>query len=223
MTYIELVRAVRGRSGVQGTGPASISSASGAELDLVNATSDAWMDLQNYRDDWRWLRDEKSFLISPSSQTYTPAQIFVTPPIRHKRWLKEKMAYCGTEGSLGYIPYIPYDYFQHLELNNIVGKKPAYYTVRESDNALVFPKLDQQYTFKINYQKSPQVLSAGTDVPELPEYFHLLIVYAAIEKYSVVISSPEVYQKYSYDHAKLMGALMRDQLPKKILRVGGIA
>jgi hypothetical protein len=56
----------------------------------------------------------------------------------------------------------------------------------------------------------------------MPAHFHLLIVYAALEKYSVSIGAPEVYQKYAYDYVKLLGSLMRDQLPKKALSVEGI-
>jgi hypothetical protein len=222
MNYIELARAVRSRAGVQGTGPASISGASGAEADIIQAVSDAWLDIQNYRTDWKWMHDTKSFLLSADTTVYTPTTIFSTSSHRLGKWIKEAPAYLGVSGTYGMIPYIHPDRFEFLEINNTVGGAPVYYTIRINDNALVFPKPNAQYAFKITYQKSPQTLTSASDVPEMPAHFHLLIVYAALEKYSVSIGAPEVYQKYSYDYARLLGSLMRDQLPKKALSVGGI-
>lgn len=221
MNFIELVKAVRLRVGMQGTGPASVTT-TGYEAALVAAVSDAWIDIQNERKDWRWMRDTATFLTTQGQTEYTTTEILGPTP-RHKYWLKDT-GYAMINGQ--YRPIINYNYdrFVYLYQNTTHDTVPDKYTIQDNNYSLIFTPPDGVYTMKIDYQKSPQTLVGDTDVPELPSYYHLLIVYAAVEKYASYISSPETYQQYALQHARMMNQVMRDQLPKKVVKpTGGIA
>lgn len=221
MNFIELVKAVRLRVGMQGTGPSSVTT-TGYEAALVAAVSDAWIDIQNERKDWKWMRETASFLTSQGVNEYSVTNI-LGPSARHKYWLKDT-AYIMIDGQYKHMRNYRYDNFVYLNQNNTEETTPDRYTIRDNNYSIIMQYPDSAYTIKIDYQKSPQVLVSDTDIPELPSYYHLLIVYAAVEKYASYISNPETYQQYSLQHARMMNQVMRDQLPKKIVKpTGGIA
>lgn len=222
MTFLELVKGVRSRVGMQGTGPASVLTASTAEMDLVTSVYDAWVDIQNFRDDWRWMRGTTSFLLAPPKEEYILSDIF-GPNNRFKTWRKDTCRIVEN-GKKKYLIYLEYDKYIAKYLNSDKIAKPTYYTIRPWDNALMFNNPKAAYTITIDYQKSPQLLANNEDVPELPVSFHLLIVYAAVEKYDTVVISNTSYDQYALQHMLMLGQLMRNQLPKKVVRLnGGIA
>lgn len=220
MTYIELARDVRGKVGMQGTGPASVN-ASGAELDIVNSVRDAWIDIQNSRPNWRWMRTRVEFFTTASQTTYELSDIFVGAN-RFKYWRKDTI-YVTIDGQKKPVRYLDYDTFVFKYNNETVPKAISEYTIRPEDDALIFNLPDAIYSIIIDYQKSPQILATDGEEPELPEYYHLLISYKATEKYCAVISAPEIYQQYSQDYARMWGEVTRTHLPKIVMKVRGIA
>ena len=220
MKFLELVQYVRSRVGMQGTGPASVTSATTAEMDLVNAVSDAWIDIQNFREDWRWMRSVVTFDTVVGTANYPKATIF-PPGFRHKRWLTNT-AYINVSGSKRRLWYLEYDAFIEYTLNSTENTEPSYFTIVPSDSSILIEKPKDIYSITIGYQKSPQILINNADIPELPESFHLLIVYEAVDKYGVVSFSPELQGKYSNQYDVMLGQLLRNQLPSKTLKVRGI-
>lgn len=223
MTFIELVRAVRSRVGMQGTGPASIAGAVGAEVDLVNVVSDAYSDIQNSRENWLWLRDQVSFSTQLGVETYTPTTIFLSGSNRLNRWINTSLYFVDGTVNKKIFNYLPYDNFVYLFANESTTSKPNTFTIRPQDDALIFNSPNGAYTVTIDYWKKPQVLTTDNSIPEMPPQFHLVIVYEAIAKYCAAVSSPELYDKYAYDHTKLYGALQRRFLPKKEVNIIGLA
>ncbi len=221
MIFLDLVKNLRSRVGMQGTGPASVTSASTAEMDLVNSTVDAWIDIQNFREEWKWMRSSASFSTIASKNTYTLTDIF-GPTNRLKKWLVDTAYVTSNSGQKTVLNYLPYDQFIYRNLNQTTPGRVSYFTVIPWDNKVMTDLPDGIYTIELDYQKTPQILANNVDVPELPISFHNLILYGAVQKYSVVIMSPEIYSQYSNQYDIMMGQLMRSQLPKKSIIVRGI-
>lgn len=221
MNYITMARKVRSLTGLQGTGPASIAGATGPEAVLVSNVADAWTDLQLYRDKWRWMRREASFQITQGTSEYSLEDIF-GPGYLHRIWLP-RTAFIQPIGGK-WSPLVPYeyDYFDRLYKNDTTERTPAIFAVK-FDDSLIFELPNATYNVHIDYQKANQELVTDSDVPELASEFHNLIVYAGIQKYSAYISNPSIYDKYMQEHAILLRSLLRDQLPKEVVRVRGIA
>ena len=224
MTFIEMVRAVRSRVGMQGNTPSSISGAVGAEIDLVNAVKDAWIDIQNSRDDWKWQRASKQFYTVVDDFDYDVDEILPVVHTAFDRWRDDSTYYINADNKRVPVRYVGYDYYNRSNIDSEVSNSPRVFTVRPWDNTVLINPPDQIYTMYIGYQKSLQDLSGDADVPDMPAHFHMLIVYKAIEKFTVGIGAPELYNKYAQEYVTLWGTLTRSQLPEKHFKhTGGIA
>jgi len=220
MNFINLVQETRNRVGIQGVGPSSIDTTT-YEAQVVSAVKDSWLNIQNLRPVWKWMRDTKSFLISQGVSEYTPLTIF-GPNHRHRTWLKDTF-YITSNGNKSSLRYVDYDVYINRYINNIVEGPFYEFTIRPYDNALLFPLPDEAYSIDCDYQKSPQELTTDSAVPELPGYFHMAIVYGAVQLYAAAIGFLEVYDEFSTQHAIVLGNLMREQNPRERLKVRGIA
>jgi hypothetical protein len=108
------------------------------------------------------------------------------------------------------------DTMEHRYLNSTDTSIPTYFTIDPPTESILFrPIPDAVYVVSLRYQKSPETLTSASQVPSLPLSFHTLITYMAVEKLSVYLGSPEIFRNYSAASSKLMGQLMRDDLPKK--------
>lgn len=215
MNYLQLAQAVRSRVGLHGTGPSSISGANEAEQLILDAVRDAWIDIQNMRKDWKWMRAQAILQTTAGTTDYSVATILPSSYTRFSHWRKDTF-YMKKDGS-NYSPltFVEYDNYVYHFQNNTAQNVPEYYTIKEADNSLIIQLPDDTYVFKIDYQKSAQELTTETDTPELPLQFHNVVMYQGIEKYSAAIASPEVFQKYAQDYARAIGDLMRHQLPSR--------
>ena len=220
MTYIELCRAVRARLGLQGSGPDSVTTGTDAEMDIVHAVTDAYTDIQNMREEWRWLRDTANFTTSIGTTTYTRATIF-SGTARFRKWKKDH-CYITINSQKTKLTHIPYDEFYERHANNTINGTVSEFTYNKDNSILITPP-DDLYAIEIDYWKSPQTLASASDTPEMPSHWHNLIVYAALEKLGTTFVSPEKYQHFSQQYAEGMGQLMREHLGKKRIYVRSIA
>lgn len=220
MQFLKMAQKVRQLVGMQGTGPSSVS-ATGYEGLLVALVSDAWEDLQNYRKKWKWMRASKDFLLTVGITTYTPATIFA-PNHRFKSWLTEEPFYALVNGQKQPIKYFEYSYFNYRHLNDTTNTVVSEYTVRPNDYALVFNLPDSAYTIYSCYKKNNQELVASTDEPEMPEDYHMYLVYEATARYALSMSMGAVYQLYANKAKELLGSILREQNAKEVLQLQSI-
>lgn len=221
MNFLELAQATRRSVGMQGSGPSSITGASAIELEIIDAVRDAWTDIQNFRQEWMWMRNEGSFSTVVDQNSYTLAQVF-GPSYRFKNWIKNTL-YALINGQWTPLIYINYEDFIAREQNSTLTGPPSTFTIVPWNDTLMFNTPDAIYTIKFNYYKSPQVLTNATDIPECPTYYHTAIQYHAVEKFSNSIVIPEKQSEAAQSYAVIMGQMMRDQLQKKKVRLHGIA
>jgi len=177
MNFLKMAQEVRKRVGLQGSGPSSVS-ATGQEGLVLSLVQDSWRDLQTYRQNWKWMRATKDFFLSIDVTTYLPATIF-GPTNRFKRWY-EYTAYITVNSKKSLLTYISYDKFVYLHNNDVGNGIPSTFTIRPSDNALIFPKPNAAYTITIDYHKSIQELELAADIPEMPTDYHTILVYDSI-------------------------------------------
>lgn len=220
MQYLQMAQKVRQLVGLQGTGPSSVD-ATGSEGLFLSNVQNAWEDLQNYRADWKWMRENKTFNMVAGTTTYTPATIF-GPVNRFKSWYKDSF-FILVDGKKAPINHYNYDYFRYRHINDVDQTTPSGFTIRPKDYALQFSIPDSNYQIDCDYKKSNQTLSAATDIPELPTDYHMLIVYEAASRYALTIALGHVYDQYSQKALEMLGNLLREQNPQKVFKVRGIA
>jgi hypothetical protein len=215
--YKDLVLLTRLLCGMQGTGPSSVLSVQGTEEVLVRMVRDAYVDIQNQREEWNFLLVDKSFSLQTGQDTYTLTNIFGTPTPTLKKYKKDSFKI--TDSKITYLKYVDRDVLEARYLNDVQQKLPTQYAINPSNNALIFkPIPNGLYTVNFRYYRSPEILSTDTQIPILPLSFHNMIAYAAAAKMAVYLGSPELYQEYSQKAAGMLGQLMRMEIPKKRMR-----
>jgi hypothetical protein len=78
---------------------------------------------------------------------------------------------------------------------------------------LLGPKPDGVFTVSGQYWKKPQALAADADEPEMPDEFHMLIVWKALEHYALYESAAESLVRAQKEQKWYMNRLEIDQLP----------
>ena len=222
-TFLDMARATRILVGMQGTGPASVISAQGIEEVLVRMVRDAYVDVQNLREEWDFLLLNGSFLTANGKDTYTFLDIFATSIPNFKKYKKNSVRLTDLEGRKAYLQYVDRDVLEARFLNDSQKKLPTKYTVEPGTRSVILkPIPDGIYTVNFRYWRSPEILSTDTQVPLLPLPFHNLIIYKAVEKMAIYLGSPETYSKYSAEAAKMQGQLMRMYIPKRRMTAGAL-
>jgi len=220
-TFIELAQTARLISGVQGIGPTSVTNTQGIEAVIVQFVKDAYIDIQNLREDFKWMEKSESFSTAIGIDTYTYLDIFSTATPNIKKYQYESLVLTDSNGNKRYLTYVDRDTLEAQYLNSIDRGVPSVFTEDPSSGSLILkPIPDDIYTVTLRYQSGPEILSTSGQIPSMPLAFHHLILYKTVEKLSVYLGSPQIYRAYAVDAAKMMAQLMRSELPK-MKRMGG--
>ena len=222
-TYLDLCRSTRLMVGMQGTGPSSVVGAQGIEEVLVRFVRDAYIDIQNMREEWNWLLTDGSFSTNIGQDEYDFLAIFLTATPTFKKYKLDSFRITNASSKKNFLRYVDRDVLEARYLNTTEQKLPTQYTVDPSNNSLIFkPIPDGVYAVDFRYWQSPEILSTDAQVPALPISFHNLIAYKAVEKMAVYLGAPEVYGRYSSEAAKMLGQLMRVEIPKMRMTAGAL-
>jgi hypothetical protein len=215
MNFLQLCKRLRSEAGISGSGPASVLNQTGEMERVVNWVNQAWEDIQNHRTNWQWMRGDFSFQTTADKADYTAAEAGIVT--RFRDWdvntIKSYRTSLGVanEFEISELPYLSY---RSVYLTGSQSPGTPVIFARGPDRKLLLgPKPDGEFTVSGQYWKSRQILVSDTDEPEMPEEFHMLIVWMALERYGIYESAGEVVaagQKYS---KRLMMRLELNQLP----------
>ena len=220
MNYLQMAQKVREIVGITGSGPSSVNT-SGPESVILSLVNASWQDIQNARQDWKWMRDVKTFSTTAGKSTYTITDLF-TSTNRFKSWYKEtfKILLNSSYNLLVYVDPVDYELMFSLDTQQ---KVPTMFTIDIDSDAFITTPPDSVYQISAEYKKSNQVLIQDTDTPEVHSDYHLLIVYDAVARYALSIGFTSLYLEYSKRADTLLSDLMRSQIPAKTIRLQGIA
>ena len=103
--------------------------------------------------------------------------------------------------------------------NNLVEGRPIRYAVDPVNKNVCLAAIPDAigYTITGRYWTQPVALVNDTDVPAIPDQYHMLIVYWALSKYAGYEAAMEVKQEALENKGKLLSALESDQLPSMYL------
>jgi len=89
--------------------------------------------------------------------------------------------------------------------------RPVTVAVAPNDSLVTGPTAAAGYTLIGDYFKKPTNMTAATDTPSMPEQFHMLIVYKAMEYYAMSEAAPEILARAEKGWAQMYRALMQHQ------------
>jgi hypothetical protein len=122
------------------------------------------------------------------------------------------------------VPMFPWDYDDWRDTYQFGANRNTYTRpdclARAPDGSLAFgPITAAGYTVLGDYYRSPQVLTDAGDTPEMPEQFHMAIVYKAMQYFGASEAAPEVYDAGVLNFRKIYAELTQDQAPR--MRLAG--
>lgn len=205
MNFLRIAQDVRMLGGVQGNGPTSVENPAGYEEALVQFVKDAWEDIQNLREDFRFMRNfwNDSTVPSQSDYGHDDVKSFKKNSVRIK--VSEKWVYLreGDDDGL------------REQFANAEEGQPQYYSQITQGRIRLYPTPSEIYEIGATIFSVPEILETNSQVPTFPVAYHRLIVYQALEKLAVFLSSPELYSKYQESADTLRGQMYRTEVPEK--------
>ncbi len=215
-TLLQLVNIVRQEcSSSSGADLAGLSSVTGESLRFKNWVIRAWEEIQEMRSDWKWMRSEYSFTTTADDGSYTSTQAGISS--RFGFWDR---TYCTTYLTATGVDdqvelcWMEYEDFRAAYLTGTqTSNRPRHFTIGDANELIVGPKPNSTaYTILGNYFKSPQVLSADADTPELPEQ-HKVIAWYAINEYGGYNVASEAIMRAQKKLSRMMPSLTAKYLP----------
>lgn len=214
MNYLQIVQRVHSESGRSTAAPTSVVGANDRHLRLFNWVADAWRDLQGERD-WRWMRNTLDATLTAGQQTYSGADLGAT---RFGRWRKEDHDYSpyvyvdGAPNAIWPMTYWQLDQMRARFIYRTWGAStPIAWSYNEANELLIGPQPALAYKLRIEYWKEPSELAADDDTPDMPDRFHMLLVWRALQDVANFDAAPEVLARAEKNYGALKFALTMDQ------------
>ena len=206
---------------MHGVEPTSTSAQVGRLAKIVKWTAEAWVMIQNSRDNWRWMRAEfpSTALTASGTARYTPASWNITD---FSRWITEKNTVSmyknstgvSDEGDLIYQPDFV-NYRRTYERGTITNNRPSIYAISPANEFCLGPRADAVYRLNGDYMKAAVTLSGSSDTPGCPARFHDIIIWKGVV---LLADHDEVEPFYiaraQAKFAEFLTALERSQLPQ---------
>lgn len=215
MTFLELCKRVRLEAGISGVGPVTVVNQSGEMGRIVAWANNAYEMLQLKRPNWNWLRAEFSFNTTAGQYAYTALQAGITE--RFSQWdvgtIKSFRTSVGVSNEFE-LGELLYSRFRSVYMTGPQPEgTPICFSLSPDQKLLLGPVPDGVFTVSGQYWKTPQALTVDADIPEIPEQFHMLIVWMALESYGLYESAGEVIARAQKNTSFYMGRLELNQLP----------
>lgn len=215
-TYLQLLQKLAVECGVTGS-PTAVT---GQNLEFIRMAGwivDSYEEIQTMLGGrWRFLRKKFTFDTVAATNEYAFGSItdvdtatFIT---RFSSWRlsdpynppKRFLTSGGVNGQTWLI-WTEFDWWESIySIGTQNDSIPLHITISPQDTILLGPTPDGINTITGEYWRSPQILVADGDIPEMPAQFHRLIVYLSMMKYANFESAQEVaVQAHTYGDSML--------------------
>lgn len=214
-TFLEIATAVNKKLGTQGT-ILDVTSPTYYQSIIIQSINDGYLELQLYRDNWKWMSAIADFDMVVDQRTYDPDNTLVVSSANFGKWDTDMILYHKSTGK-SQIREQHYDNYVLRDYENQPSGTPSTFAVHPVTKALLFNTPDETYSIEAHYYITPEQLEINSDVPILPAKFHNLLVYRATEETALSMGDHTKHVKYQTMYNKMLGQLMREENPKKVL------
>jgi hypothetical protein len=217
MNFLQICQEANRLSGMQGT-LSTVASSTGYQYTLVRFVAQAWIDLQNLRKDWPFMRSTVDFNTTQAKTEYTLANLAVTDVARWRM-----LTYVDSQSLNQKLKPMSHD--QYL-LDNIAQQgqgAPVWYAVDPIDKHLYLNPPDAVYAVTGHYITEPVELTDNTDEPTLADSFHMVLAYLGGAHMAAFMGNSNLYNDLKFRADQMVGDLMRSETPARRAKLRGIA
>jgi hypothetical protein len=226
VNLVQIARRVKSESGRSGSGPASVALATGDDRRIIDACIDEWRDIQLEPYQWRWMRRSARVTL-PLQMSHTTASLGLSRMARPKRQNDDYFVTAALESDPTrewQVREVSWDWFRQNLIVNTPASGPAQFWSWSPERELyVGPTPDQSQLLRLDYFVKPQELAADADTPEMPEEYHMLIVWRALMSIGVFDAANEIYVRARDGADAMMDRLIDDQGEKMIVSARPLA
>lgn len=226
MNFLQLVQRLSSEVGVAGPGPSAVTGLTGNSKRLVDWTASAWLEIQGLHNTWNWMRYKFAWETVAGTGDYLPSALTNTltsqPMTDLRYWYKDTFR-CQKK-SIGiqdeqWLVEWEYNVFRNTYRFNVqVNGRPVVFGENPKGRAIMLGQIpDDVYIITGEYQKKASSLVNSTDIPDMPEEYHMLIVYKAMQSYGYFEAASEVLQRGQSEYQNLLTQLEREQLQEVYL------
>lgn len=178
MNYLQLCQRLRQECGGSGSGPQSVTNQIGENKLYVDWVNQAWREIQNVRQDWFFQWKQGGFDITEG------ATIITLPSDLNRMAVLE----IGDHK----VDVIDWPVYRQYYSQTLEQGRPTAVSFAPNGQLYLNKQADKNYSCRIDYYFLPQQLVNNTDIPTLPEEFHMIIVYKAMMYYGAYESAADV-------------------------------
>lgn len=206
MNFLELCKKARHESRVTGSGPATVTNQVGVLYDVVEAVKDAWLELQHFHTEWRFLERTRDVALTKDVGEYHFGDLGI-----HDFKSLKTIYVDGLK-----LKEIPWD--EYIAYTRISGQfergRPTQYSLDPTNRIVFYPQPDRAFQSTLQYFSQPQPLEDNTDVPSIPAIYHGAIYWRAVMDLAANESDTVIYQKASDKYTFELDRLQSDFLPE---------
>ena len=222
MTFLQLCNRAKQECGISGADLTTTVGQTKELKRLVDWVAQSYVEVQEERDDWDFMRKPVTFNTVDGQQTYHVGSGLDINIADFGKWRNDSFraylqsAGVGTEVILQqYYNYSEFRDFYLLGSRRLVTGRPLYITINPSDRALLLGFTPNDvYVTSAEYYCTPAEFTADADTPIFPSRFHMLVVYKAMQKYGLFESAQEQIESGRTQYNTMLNRMLSDQTPQ---------
>ena len=205
MNFLELCKKTRHESRVTGSGPSTVVNQVGILRDIVEAVNDAWLELQHFHNEWRFMERTRDVVFAQSVDAYHFGDLGISD------FKSLKAIYVGGEK----LSELSWDEYIALKVSDGAPQQGhvAQYTLDPSDRIVFYPRPVTATQSTIQYFSQPQRFEKNSDIPSIPDAYQGAIYWRAVMDLAANESDTVIYQKASDKYTFELDRLQSDYLP----------
>lgn len=233
MTFLELVQRfiLESSSGSPSSSISTVVNQTGENLRYVTWVNQSWLDIQNLRRDWKWMRSSgmtgggMSFTTVAGTAIYPLGSGAGTCGVTSANfgdWLKPTFrCFTTAQGNTGdemLIGWIGYDTWRDAYMvgpQRSVQTRPVIMSISPAMGICVGPPPNGNYTITGDYETRPALMAVAnaSEPTGLDTQYQMAIVYKALISYGFERVAPEVIERARAEYRTIIRQLERLQLP----------
>lgn len=207
MDYLELVRRLQSEAGVAGPAIASVLNQTGMSAKLVDWVQESWVEIQNMRPDWEFLRNEWGVNLTINKQDYNVIDdlgLLTVKRFDPNDWRIEEFT---TDRSR--MTQLDYRRWREKYGPGVMSSgRPSELTFITNTNLRFNAIPDKVYRVTAGGWMTAEELTDNADIPTMPADFHMAIVWKALEHYGFHESAAELITKAQRQWSKVYGQMV---------------
>lgn len=181
LNFLQIAQRAYREAGLTGSGPVSVLNQTGRAYDVVNWVLQAHEEIQTARPDWIFDWVQASFALTAGRDVFSTVNDFGV--VGGVRGFVRTGAYAyvtsqGVNARL-WLEYVEWERFRQLPVPVVPGV-PVAFSMRPDGDVHYYPRPDRASTAVHEYFRNPQTMAADDDIPRMPAWSHMAIVWKAV-------------------------------------------